>query len=104
MRKNSKDISQYFVKKLHYELNSLDVTIFQEIEKTKQDASNKGMLRSGMTLDNISNVIIDNTLNSCKEKLNLIDEFQDYLKFKIPDKYLPEIKEIYHSNYVPFLI
>ncbi|PLS04007.1 hypothetical protein [Neobacillus cucumis] len=98
-----KDIKEYFMKKLDNELNVLDVSIFQEIRRVMEEASSKGILRSGMTLNGIANTIIDNTINSCKDKLSLIDEFQDYLKFNIPEKQLDEIEGIFVTYYVPFL-
>lgn len=104
MRENTKnDINQFFAKKLYTEMNELDVTIFQEIQKVKEEANNRGVLHSGMTLNGIADAIINNTFSSCKKKLNLIDEFQDYMKFNIPESYLAEIGEIYSFHYVPFL-
>ncbi|MEH7548234.1 hypothetical protein, partial [Neobacillus vireti] len=98
-----KDIKQYFIKKLDSELNALDVSIHQEIRRVKEEASTKGLLRSGETLNSISNTITDYTSTSCNEKLNLIDEFQDYMRFNIPEKQISEIEEIFLSHYVPFL-
>ncbi|MGN7942984.1 hypothetical protein [Virgibacillus sp. 6R] len=101
--KRKKDINQYFVKKLYDELNILDASIYQEIRKVKDEANTRGLLKSGMTLNSIWDAIINNTIISCKEKLNLIDEFQDYVNFKISEKQIAEIEEIFLTHYVPFL-
>lgn len=101
-KRKKKEITQYFERKIRDELNVLDVTILRDIRIVKEKASAKGVLRSGETLGSIEEAIINNVIDSCTAKLQIIDDFQDYMRFNISEEQLNEIEHIYTSYYVPF--
>lgn len=101
--RKKKKINQFFVKRIKEELYELDNKIIKEIKIVKEKANSNGTLTSGETIQSITSVITENIISSCQEMLNFIDDFQEYMKFKIIDNHLKEIGEIFKTHYIPLL-
>ncbi|MEK5173214.1 hypothetical protein NST63_08475 [Heyndrickxia sp. FSL W8-0496] len=105
MEKDSeKEIDKYFSRKINNSLNELSTEIFFEMRRVTEEASSRGMMQSGMFIVNLLDTITNNTINSCKEKLQLIDEFQEYMRITLSTDQLNNIENKFIDSYTSFFM